>query len=523
MERIDLAHAAEFRLGRLTARPPLRQLVRDDGAEEVLEPRVMQVLVALARADGGIVGRDDLTAACWDGRVVGEDAINRVISRLRRSAEGIGEGSFRIETITKVGYRLVRTEAADTPTAAPVPPAASETTEAKRLRLDRRAMLVGSGTAVAGAAAWLGYRRFVAPSFDPSPPPEVRALMEQAMIATQQGTPEGRAQAQGLMRRVVELRPDYPDGWGLLALIYAAGVGTGPPNVEADMRARSEDAIKRAYAIDSDNAYATVARGLLNPRGPRWLSGEHTLRDALRRHPGNQMLLASLAGIMLSVGRCRESAELTGRALACGPPSPALVYSNVQALWAAGRLDEADRAMDSAFALYPTHFAVWFTRYYFLMYTGRAPEALAMSANSYGRPTGIPEFNFETIDAVARAMISRKEADIDAAMRLNMDAAHKGRGYAENTLQFASALGRVDTAFEVANAYYFDRGFVIPEVRFTPEQRVYQRRGNFRTQFLFYPSTAAMRADLRFEALVREVGLVRYWFESERQPDYKRS
>lgn len=519
MERIDLAHAAEFRLGRLTVRPPLRQLVRDDGVEEVLEPRVMQVLVALARADGGIVSRDDLTTACWEGRVIGEDAINRVISRLRRSAEGIGEGSYRIETITKVGYRLVRTDA-DTPSTVSAP--ADDTAEAKRLRLDRRAMLIGGGTAVAGAAAWLGYRRFVAPGFDSSPPPEVRALMDQAMIATQQGTPEGRAQAQGLMRRVVELRPDYPDGWGLLALIYGAGVGTGPPSVEADLRARAEDAIRRAFAIDSDNAYATVAQGLLNPRGLRWLSGERALREAIRRHPNNQMLLASLAGIMLSVGRCREASELIARALASGPPSPALVYSNVQALWAAGRLDEADRAMDSAFALYPSHFAVWFTRYYFFLYTGRAPEALAMSANSYGRPTGIPEFNFQTIDAVARAMVSRKQADIDEAMRLNLDAARKGRGYAENTLQFASALGRVDTAFEVANAYYFDRGFAIPEVRFTPEQRVYQRRGNFRTQFLFYPSTAAMRADLRFEALVREVGLVRYWFESDSRPDYKR-
>ena len=45
----------------------------------------MQVLVALAAADGAIVGRDDLTRRCWEGRVVGEDAINRVISRLRRS------------------------------------------------------------------------------------------------------------------------------------------------------------------------------------------------------------------------------------------------------------------------------------------------------------------------------------------------------------------------------------------------------------------------------------------------------
>ncbi|MBB5707651.1 winged helix-turn-helix domain-containing protein [Sphingopyxis panaciterrulae] len=105
--RIDLGLAAPVRLGRLALNPALREIRRDDGAEEIIEPRVMQVLLALAEARSEIVRREDLTERCWEGRIVGEDAINRVLSRLRRVAEGIGEDSFRIETITKVGYRLV--------------------------------------------------------------------------------------------------------------------------------------------------------------------------------------------------------------------------------------------------------------------------------------------------------------------------------------------------------------------------------------------------------------------------------
>jgi adenylate cyclase len=38
---------------------------------------------------------------------VGEDALNRVIGRLRRLAEGLAVGVFTVETIAKVGYRLV--------------------------------------------------------------------------------------------------------------------------------------------------------------------------------------------------------------------------------------------------------------------------------------------------------------------------------------------------------------------------------------------------------------------------------
>jgi DNA-binding winged helix-turn-helix (wHTH) protein len=76
---INLAHEASIGLGPLTIEPALRLVRHDDGAEEILQPRIMQVLVALVRANGQILTRDALTASCWDGVVVGEDSINRVI------------------------------------------------------------------------------------------------------------------------------------------------------------------------------------------------------------------------------------------------------------------------------------------------------------------------------------------------------------------------------------------------------------------------------------------------------------
>jgi TolB-like protein/DNA-binding winged helix-turn-helix (wHTH) protein/Flp pilus assembly protein TadD len=106
-DQIDLAHAVPFRLGSLRVEPGLRQVVEPDGPSETLEPRVMQVLVVLAMANGAIVSRDDLVRQCWEGRIVGDDSINRVIGRLRRLAEEKARGEFHIETITKVGYRLI--------------------------------------------------------------------------------------------------------------------------------------------------------------------------------------------------------------------------------------------------------------------------------------------------------------------------------------------------------------------------------------------------------------------------------
>lgn len=100
---IDLAATPDFALGALSVRPALR-LISSDQETVTLEPRIMQVFVQLAEHAGEVVTRDDMIARCWGGVVVGEDAVQRCIGRLRRVAENIG--GFEIETLSKVGYRL---------------------------------------------------------------------------------------------------------------------------------------------------------------------------------------------------------------------------------------------------------------------------------------------------------------------------------------------------------------------------------------------------------------------------------
>ncbi|MDF7777927.1 hypothetical protein P1X14_21910, partial [Sphingomonas sp. AOB5] len=371
------------------------------------------------------------------------------------------------------------------------------------------------------AGGWWGYRRFTAPAHDGKPPEDVALLMFQAGLAIQQSTPEGGSQAAGLLRRVVEKHPDYADGWGMLALTYVSGANARTPELSHDLRARADEAMRRAEALDPGNIYVKIARLGLRPRIGNWTAAEQVLRPTLRSHPGNPLLTGALAGNMMSVGRCREAAALLDTMAGKVPPTPGVAYTYPQVLWAAGRLDDADRAMAEAYAMFPTHFAVWFTRFYFMLYTGRAEQSLAMFENVDGHPAGITDSNFAMIVAVARAMQSRKDTDIDEAMRLNMAGARAATGFAENTVQFASALGRVDAAFEVAQAYFFDRGFRISDQRF-PEQRTYTSRGNRRTVFLFLPSTSAMRADPRFETLMQGLGLTRYWQQMKVLPDYKR-
>lgn len=83
---VDLAATPDFALGALRISPATRE-VRGDGEPVTAEPRALQVLIALAQAQGRVVSRDALLQRCWDGRVRGEDAVNRAIAKARGLAE----------------------------------------------------------------------------------------------------------------------------------------------------------------------------------------------------------------------------------------------------------------------------------------------------------------------------------------------------------------------------------------------------------------------------------------------------
>lgn len=103
---IDLVREADFDLGPMQVRPSASRVLVAGRATHV-EPRVMQVLVLLVRAAGGTVTRDALVEACWDGRIVSDDAVNRIIAKVRVLARLSEPAAFALETIPKVGFRLL--------------------------------------------------------------------------------------------------------------------------------------------------------------------------------------------------------------------------------------------------------------------------------------------------------------------------------------------------------------------------------------------------------------------------------
>lgn len=106
--RVDLAASEPFALGSAQI-VPAAHAARIADRRERIQPQTMKVLVALHQRRGELVSRDELIERCWDGRIVGDDVINRCISLLRRFTARAG--GFVIETVPKAGYRLVEIDA----------------------------------------------------------------------------------------------------------------------------------------------------------------------------------------------------------------------------------------------------------------------------------------------------------------------------------------------------------------------------------------------------------------------------
>lgn len=95
-----------WQLGTLQYLATERQLSSASG-QLYLEPRQHQLLLCLLQHQGQVVSRDQLIAAVWQGRIVSDSAINRAVSVLRKALTQLDPSREYIETVSKLGYRLL--------------------------------------------------------------------------------------------------------------------------------------------------------------------------------------------------------------------------------------------------------------------------------------------------------------------------------------------------------------------------------------------------------------------------------
>lgn len=86
---------------------PMLNRIRLEDEEIQLEPKVMEVLLCLAKRPGKTVTKDQFKDEVWRETVVTDDVLSRCISQLRKVFDDDPKDPSYIETIRKTGYRLV--------------------------------------------------------------------------------------------------------------------------------------------------------------------------------------------------------------------------------------------------------------------------------------------------------------------------------------------------------------------------------------------------------------------------------
>ena len=116
-----------FTIGEWKVAPDLNTV--ESGQRTVrLEPKVMQVLVALSERPGDVVSKEEIFRRVWPDAFVSDEVLTRSISELRKVFGDAPHDPKYIQTISKGGYRLVAPFVADPPATAAIlpvdPPAA---------------------------------------------------------------------------------------------------------------------------------------------------------------------------------------------------------------------------------------------------------------------------------------------------------------------------------------------------------------------------------------------------------------
>lgn len=507
----------QLALGGVLIRASTREVLGPCGMA-VLEPRVMQVLMTLAAAAGEVVTRDQLVARCWGGRAVSEDAINRSIQRIRRVTNEVAGGALSIKTVHKLGYRLLvhttpSVERAPDEVAGFEGPVSALGQVAAPARPISKRLVIGVALLPVAAAGVFWHQRNESAA-------RLRALMDRSTVALRMGTPQSDRQGVALLEAAVRLQPGSAEAWGRLALARVHLAEISPPATAPSVVSAAQEAAYEALSRDRRQADAMSALAILPPYFGDWWNAEQRMRQVLRAHPEHLPTRDALDFMLSAVGRGREGSLDRVRMAAVAPLNATYQFKLIYAYWILGQIEKADRTADRALQLWPRHPAAWLARLWTLAFTGRHTRAMAHVQDIARRPD-LPPWMIASLIAAVQALESRAPLQVARAAELATAQLLRSPSAAVNAVMILCALGEIDRAFAVAEAYLLETGPLMAAVRWRPGDPLVNDQRRRKSNMLFVPVSAPMRADPRFEGLMDRVGLTEYWARARVTPDHK--
>jgi hypothetical protein len=234
----------------------------------------------------------------------------------------------------------------------------------------------------------------------------------------------------------------------------------------------------------------------------RWAERQRQLTSA----PGAEGYWGKLSrgGLLLNAGRLNAGFILITQAV---EGHDALAFPLAQAQRLVGRPEQAGATLRRALATRPNDEASRRVQLD-LFANGADPDAtLALLDDPARRPAGLPAAGVDAYRAFARWKKAGGSADATAARGAIESGVRVGAVQPPSAVPMLVALGDLDGAFDLANAYAAD-----PRTRYSAMF--------FDPSFLFLPETAPMRRDRRLIDVVRKLGLIDYWRASGLWPDF---
>jgi len=334
--------AADFCVGSWIVRPSLSRIERGDVAAH-LTPRAMSVLAYLGAAGGAVVARNELLDAVWPRMAVTSDALAQCIVELRRAFGDDSHHPRIIETIPRVGVRLIAPVAAlDVAAPAGAPPSAAWWPWAAAL-----------GVVAIGVTAALV---FALPSAVAPDSPSARTVKPEAhelYLTAHHFRDRGEFRRAVLYaQQAVAADPDFALAHAELA---AALTYQDTPFTDPERRARADAASQRAVELDATSAEVHALRA-----GVAWELGnlgeaERHVKRALELDASDAQAQQSRAFLLMDAGRVDEALAAMLAARGGDPLSPH-GYSMVgQWQYLAGKTDAAIASLERALELAPEH------------------------------------------------------------------------------------------------------------------------------------------------------------------------
>ncbi len=301
-------------------------------------------------------------------------------------------------------------------------------------------------------------------------------------------------------RQVTERAPRFSRGWSMRAIAAAPFATFGAPEERAVFAEETRSAAARARALDRRNGESYLAESMLQPSMRTWRERQSLIDQALEAEPDLAAAHAAQSSLYLETGRLFDAAAALRRAVAIEPLSQYYWISLTPVLAAAGQRAETDQLRARYFRVWPNSPMGWMNRFFNSAYLADPREALGMLDDMDRAPV-----RFEApARARWRAFLEARAAGDSAAIRraaLNMRQLIEMR--LANRMSVAAVLataGEIDAAMEVIEGY-----LAFPDVS---------------TSSIFMGPFEALRRDRRFMALVKDTGLIEYWRETGRWPDF---